>query len=549
MTIPQFFYSNINTLSTLLDENTSLHESLEASPFSSSISRRGSFWGRTYSCLWLGMNAADENLSQRQLNAAISRTMSLFCYVLQDMIYTQNLYLRLLKANVNGVHFDTADLENCRSKLKGIYENIGPFIHRLRKSQSPVGKELLTLLREDPEEEIDVTRLFKEELLTKVNKQIGAIIHLECIYGELLPYNQLLWGMYTDEPIPTQKTREIITSLGSQVDFKVTYRALHLIHTLSDIDQDFHLTLYYLYKKNIPVIHYPERKLDTWRRSLKPGDVIMRNNSSPMILGKRLGTPKQGYDGRIAFQLQSNLRSVVVFYPNKAYYDFRNIRAGKEACAAKPIPTIVKDEKLRWSTELYIDCQPLSLSNLLEFIDHLFIFGPITVIDFTEILHNQSTGLLSTLRPIFPENENFDGFVDSLMKLYDTGYYGKDCSTLYEFLQMCLKNAQEKHLQFFKELALDTAKLPIDTLQNEITFVIDTAVGKKQLISPSSYGDEKTFFKKCQTMVLEIIERRALMVQKLRSQSSYSEDQEILLLNDFIKTIPEKVCTWILPPQ
>jgi hypothetical protein len=486
--------------------------------------------------MWPGINKISEDLSNRQLVAALQRTMTIFLYVLHEMIYTQERYLRLLANNVNANNNDTADLESCRSKLKHVYEATGPFIKQMIKNDTVAVKELTTILMET-----ESSTEYSPKLLKTINKKIRALIHIECLYGQLLPYNKILWGMLTEDHDAEEALRELVERVAPQAHFKKVSQTLELILQNSGIKEDFHLILYKMFKRNIPLIDYSEPKFLARRASLQPGMVINPGTSSPMKLGQRLSVDREGRDDRIVFRVENRPDEVITFFRNRAFYHVQEIRIQEESCVALPAPTICYDAEGYWASESNFEPHPLPLPKFLQIIDKLFDDRIIQPIAFTEFLMDPETEMLKSIKPIFRQPDDFDGLVDSLITLYHSGAYSKECPSLHEFLRACLGNAKPHHKQFFSELAFEAASLPLNVFPREISLVIETAVGKKYLIS--STATEESIRMKCTQFVNEILEMRT----KIAIESS--EIEETKFIEQFAKTLAEQVCAWTLPPK
>lgn len=561
MTVPSFFYSNIDSLYPLLGNSEPLHDLLVPSPFSSGFTLSTSAWGKACSVMWLGMNSSTGSISREQLTSALKRTMEVFSHVLHSMNYYQEIYQRSFTSVLNGSQTDTSDLEKYRSELKVIYEGVGPFIKKLKNADTPVANELIEILFENSKEEKDFTKKFSRELLNCPNKQIAAMISLECANKEMLPYGPLLLGMYTADPVATEIAQRIIPRICSLVDFKIARRALELIHTHSSIKlPEFSSTFYNLFKKNIPIVLNPEKKWDSDRRALMPGySVVIEKGAPPVKLGAHLSPPKAGHDGRIGFHITNATGSstdttsqVIFFYVNREYGNHLAQKQSAEGCLASAQPFIARDHvKFRWAIEAYIETPELPFSQFVSFVSSALSKEHLSAVDFTKINVPKDSLEIKTTEPIYFKGTDYAGFIESLIGYYKAGVYNKEQPSLYLFLSTCLANAKEEHVNFFKTLATDTLKLPLTALQSDIDVVKSAAVGRKKTISPIAESNSAAvadFEKKCQTMVTEILELRKNLVLELRHSKDYTKSQETALITNLLNTFPEKVRSWIIPP-
>ncbi len=531
----------------LKDSSASLDQ-LIASPFSSHIAVKGTFWGRTYSCLWAGIDATSSELSNAQLCVALERTLSVFCYAISEMAYTQMRYKRLLADIVNAKNNNTTDLEHCRAKLKHIYDNISPFFKQLTRTKSNLFEVFYEHMKHLNTRNYASKHSHVNDMYQGMDKNIRALIHVECLVGKLLPYNKIFGAMTSFDHEYADTLRSLVAQVAPQTQFKKVYQTLLTIMYASGINARIDYVIYHLYTMNIPLIEYSEPKYLAYRATLQPGQTItLKKINYSVTLADRIGEDRGEKDDRVVFRSQNRPDIVVAFYRNRLMHKFNQIRIGYESYIASSPRTHYSDDKGIWSTEECINPAPIPFNTMLMIINKIIEDGRAHKIPFTQLSIDPKTQQIMCAKPIIQQNEDFDGFVDSLIELYNTGCYSNNYRTLYVFLRICLDKIQDHRAQFFKDLVLAAAKLPINVFPSEIALVIETAVGKKYLIT--SVASEDSIRNKCAHLVDEVLEERMAIVQEYRKTAYPQAAAEQKLIDDFAIKMSETVCTWILPPK
>lgn len=563
MSLPTIFLHNIDVICPLLGSNESLHSTLVPSRFSSRIYAKNTFWGRFYTVIHPA--PADE------LSNVLKSTMLIFFRSIQRMVVTQEVYLRILKELINGVHSSTEDLENCRSELKHLYDGLSPMIKKLKRADTVPANELLSILHGFSREDTTVAGRFSMEYLNQKNKRIAALIHLECLYGALLPYGQLMSGIYTDEIAPTERARSIISTVCFSVDFKISHLALYLLYSLISSPLPKFSEIYYLLsKKNIKLIEIPETKHETFRQSLRPGMKIAVADYATITLGEPISYTKKSSFNLPAYSIEEWPNKMIVFQPNRMYHAFYKKVIERDSRAVQPSRTfVVDDRKGYWSIEERFIKKILPLSKFLVFICYLLEHGPLCAIEFSELSYkmerwSKNGKMIPQLpTPITESADDYEGFLSSLIKFYEASPYSKDIPSLYQFLEICLEPAKKEYKNFFSELAADVVSLPLSFRDSELNLQISTAIGKKKTICSSKKQEDderdRSFRKKCQTLAQEILEIRDTFLSQFRSLETFQKDEMTLLsheyreeearfLENFKTVFPPMVQSWILPP-
>lgn len=558
MSLPTIFLHNIETICPLLGSNESLHATLVPSRFSSRVYERTTFWGKVYSKI--------HSSPLESLTSILQTTMLIFFNSLQKMVATQEIYLRILKEVINGVHPNTEDLENCRSELKHLYDALGPLIKKLKKSDTVPVKELRAILNGLSTESRTVAGRFSMEYLNQKNKRIAALIHLECVYGALLPYGELMLGIYSDGVSLTEKAKVIFSTVFLSVDFKISYLALNLLHSLiQDKLPEFSEIYYLLFKKNISLIETSEWKYEALRQGLQPGMQIDVSKYQKITLGDPINYSKNNRN-RITYTIAERPTQMIVFYPNRIYQTFYRKLMERDSRAIHPNKMLFVDPKKGcWSIEESFSKQTLPFPKFLDFIRYLLQHGPLCSLQFSELTYERvdeerDKKWIPRYPMLITEEENdYDAFLTSLIEYYSSSPYTKEILSLYYFLALCLEPAKKEYKNFFIEFAADVASLPLHYIQSDVDLRVSIALGKKGNICGSKKSTGDYFSKKCQTFAQEVLELREGLLLQFRSLSIFQKDditlvspqyreKEDLFLNNFIMLFPPMVQSWIMPP-
>lgn len=540
---------NLNTLYPLLESNIPLKDQLVPDPNSPYIVRRDQFfYSNKYLITWRWRGTFGEPFPQESLLANISITMNLLFETIKQTRTIRQNYHRHLKDYINNRHFDTRYLADNRAALKIFFENIYPFIKKLRKTNSEVTSELFRA--EQPQQQAESS--YETESAVKVpskdprlyfNKDIMTLIELETIYGGLLPYSRLIKDAYSYPLSNIELIQHIAANVFSKTDFKKSYRALRYLHTLFDVKIP-NMKHYYLilFKLNIPLIRFPDSKVDRARRSLTKGSSVTLIPGKTIVLDERISPLKSGPDGRIIFRMDDNPHQVIIFYTNQHYYSFLQERIRNDETVLVPtVPTIYVDEKCLWSIEEYIPPGPLPFNNFLKLVHHILVRGPRNAIDFSTITLDSRQKPVA-LKPIYQMKNDYIALVESLISYYNAGNYTQECPTLHLFLTLCLEKSLPSDRKFFLDLTNAALHLNLHPEEGEKLQVINDSVANYLILSENEGFECRSasnLRQHCQELVNRILEQRIRYL-------GASQDPKMLV--NFNNQIINQVQAWILPP-
>jgi hypothetical protein len=460
-------------------------------------------------------------------------------------------------------------LEETRSILKDLYETLDPFLRKLRRAKklnTPASQQILTILRQNNIDEPDITKRFDKSNLKAVNKEIYAMIQLEIEHGKMLPYGKLLLGIYAKKPSPYIKIAQRILPRACQnLDFKITYRALHFLHsTVTRELPHFSNTFHFLYQRGIHVIETPDHKWELKRRAFKTGDefYLGNKNKETIRLGVRLGAERPGWDGRIIFRVNPSAAcssswtttpQIIIFYPNRCYRNHLIHRDRRDTVGIVAQNSFVNEEhKMRWSVEDYLEPRPLQLSDFLSIVKFFIEKDYLVKVDFSEVRYHGSQQRFFATKPIYKmEPPNYFAFLESLIDYFPN--YQDDYFSLFQYLTECLHSIDPKYTIFFRQLVSDVLEIPIDNCQEDMNNLAGSILARRKQIAPdlnSKNPHTELFLERCTKMVKDLYDARKTLIEEINTSSRTIEeakertDQLLFTLKNHL---PQRVCSWIIP--